>query len=258
MGSWLQRIGEINTNNQGCLMKIVEYNNHLDIIVEFQDKYKGRVHTCYNHFVSGYVKNPYYPNVYGVGIVGNKYPSRENHKIVKEYSIWNSMLQRCFDKTYMKKFPTYDNVTCCEEWLMYENFYEWLHKQENFDKWFNGDKWAIDKDILLKGNKVYSPDNCCLVPHYINSLFIKNDMCRGELPVGVSKNGKKFMAYCNNPFARKREYLGTHKTEEQAFTAYKQYKESIIKQIAQIEYNKGNITKKCYEAMMNYEIEITD
>lgn len=258
MGIGLQRVGETNINNQNCLMKIVEYNGRRDVIVEFQDEFKGKVHTCYNHFVSGDVKNPYYPNVYGVGIVGNKYSSRENHKIVKEYSIWYSMLQRCFDKDYMKKFPTYDNVTCCEEWLLYENFYEWLHIQENFDKWLNGEKWALDKDILVKGNKVYSPETCCLVPHYINSLFLKNDTSRGGLPIGVSKNGGKFMAYCNNPFAQKREYLGTRETEQQAFTIYKQYKESLIKQIAQIEYNKGNITKKCYEAMIDYKVEITD
>jgi hypothetical protein len=51
------RIGEEAYNNDGCLMKIVEYNNTNDIIVEFQDEYKLRVHTGYNNFLKGKVKN---------------------------------------------------------------------------------------------------------------------------------------------------------------------------------------------------------
>ena len=39
------RIGEENCNNFGALMKIVEYKDAHNIIVEFQDKYKTRIHT---------------------------------------------------------------------------------------------------------------------------------------------------------------------------------------------------------------------
>ena len=68
-----QRLGETRCNKQGSLMKIIEYKSSHDIIVEFQDKYRGRVHTAYSHFVSGRVRNPYHPSVYGVGMTGNKY-----------------------------------------------------------------------------------------------------------------------------------------------------------------------------------------
>jgi hypothetical protein len=61
-----------------------------------------------------------------------------------------------------------------------------------------------------------------------------------------------------NPLSNSREYIGTYPTPEKAFYAYKQYKEKLIKQVAQIEFDNGNITKECYEAMMNYEVEITD
>lgn len=157
------------------------------------------------------------------------------------------------------KNPSYQNVTCCNEWLLYENFYEWLHSQGNFDKWLSGNGWDIDKDILVKGNKVYSSETCCLVPQNINKLFIKNDVIRGILPLGVSRDRGKFRALCNNPFTKEYEYLGEYETPEDAFyLGYKPYKENIIKKVAQIEYDKGNITEICYNAMMNYEVEITD
>lgn len=35
------RLGEENVNHQGCLMKIVCYNRVDDVLVEFQDEYKG-------------------------------------------------------------------------------------------------------------------------------------------------------------------------------------------------------------------------
>lgn len=253
-----ERLGAKKINNQGCLMKIIVYNNASDIIVEFQDKYKGVVKTTYNNFNKLRVKNPYYPNAFGIGVIGNKYPAKQNNKHIKEYNAWCHILERCFDEKYKIKKPTYKDVICCDEWLLYENFYEWLHSQENFEKWLNENLWAIDKDVLVKGNKIYSPETCCLVPPNINSLFIKNNATRGDLPIGVSKYGIYFRASCNNPLTNKYEYLGFYLTQEKAFQAYKQYKENIIKQIAQDEYNKGNIIERCYNAMMSYKVEITD
>lgn len=252
------RLGEENLNNQGCLMKIVEYNKARDIIVEFQDEYRFKVHTRYEHFISGNVRNPYHPSVLNVGITGNKYPDKINGRITKEYTLWHNMIQRCYDEKYKEKKPTYKDVTCCKEWLLYENFYEWLHEQENFDKWLNND-YAIDKDIIIKNNKMYSPEACCLVPSNVNALFIKRDNCRGNFPVGVAMASNGFKVGCSNQLSMNLEYLGTYSTPEVAFyTVYKPYKENLIKQIAKNEYSNGNITRKCYDSMMKYEVEITD
>ena len=129
----IERIGEIKINYQECIMKIIKYNNYNDIVIEFQDEYKTQVNTSYKHFTNGNVKNPYYPSVYGVGIVGNKYPSWIDKKATKEYETWKGMLRRCFDGKLENKYPTYKDAICCKEWLLYENFYEWIHSQENFD-----------------------------------------------------------------------------------------------------------------------------
>ena len=253
-----QRLGEEKYNNQGCLMKIVEYNNALDILIEFQDEYKTKMYTTYRCFLMGEIKNPYIPSVYNVGIIGTKYPAKINGKQVVEYKAWQHMLERCFDEKYKNKYQTYEKAICCEEWLLYENFYEWLHGQDNFDKWYNGKQWCLDKDILIKGNKTYSPEACCLVPQNINKLFLKSNSSRGNFPIGVCKEKDKFVAFCCNPFIEKQKNLGYFSTPEQAFQKYKNYKENIIKQVAQEEYNKNNITKQCYEAMMKYEVEIVD
>ena len=247
-----ERLGEEALNKQGCLMKIVEYNDASDIIVEFQDEYKARVHTSYSCFKNGQVKNLYFPSVRGIGIIGNKYHVSINRQRVKEYATWYSMLQRCFDEKYKEKNPAYMDVTCCEEWLLYENFYEWLHEQDNFDKWFNNYGWTIDKDILVKGNKVYSPDVCCLVPRYVNSLFTNAKNIRGDLPVGMTKSHNKFR--CTVEKYKNKTFL----TVNEAFLFYKNYKEETIKKVAELEYAKSNITKECYKAMMNYQVEIDD
>lgn len=252
------RLGEEKYNNQGCLMKIVEYNNSNDITIEFQDKYKARTHTNYNNFSLAKPKNPYYPSVCGVGAIGVKYPVSVNGKITKEYNAWSNILQRCFNEEFVKAHPTYKDATCCKEWLLYENFYEWLHSQPNFDKWYVGKKWAVDKDIIVKGNKLYSPETCCLVPMNVNCLFLKSNVIRGDLPIGVVKHDNWFLAECTSQITNKLESLGLYSTATEAFKAYKNKKEEIIKEVAEVEYSKGNISKQCYKAMLDYEVEIDD
>ena len=174
----------------------------------------------------------------------------------KEHKMWLHMLDRVFNKEIHDIHPTYENVTCCEEWLKFENFCEWVISQTNYQQWKDNMRWDLDKDILLKGNLIYSPSTCCLVPNRVNKLFTKRQNHRGIYPIGVRKRNQKYEARCN--FDGHSEYLGVFNTVQEAFQSYKEYKEKIIKIIAQEEYAKGNITKQCYEAMMNYTVEITD
>lgn len=190
-----RRVGEERYNNQKYLMRIIEYNNANDIIIEFQDEYKTKINTRYSHFLNGDIKNPYHPDLYNVGINGNKYPSRKNGCKVKEYNAWTNILTRCYDKKYKEKNPTYIDSVFCKKWLLFENFYEWMHQQKNFDKWLNGEKWAVDKDILVKGNKIYSPETSCLVPPNVNLLFTKCDKARSDLPIGVIRHRNKYRAH---------------------------------------------------------------
>lgn len=252
------RVGSENYNKQQCLMKIIEYNNANDILIEFQDSFKTQKRTQWTHFINGDIKNFNLPTIYKNGIVGEKYEIKINNKYIKEFVTWKSMIRRCYDNNIKEKNPIYENVTCCKEWLYFPNFYDWLHSQENFEQWLNGKLWAMDKDILVKGNKFYSPETCCLVPHNINNLFIKRNKARGHLPIGISYNNKKHMYDIQCNVNGIEMYLGRIQDPIEGFYIYKNFKENLVKQIAQEEFDKSNITKKCYEAMMKYEVEITD
>ena len=114
---------------------------------------------------------------------------------------------------------------------------------------------CLDKDILVKGNKIYSPNTCIFVPKKINSLFTKNDNSRGNLPIGVTlcRNGK-YRAQINRCGSKLN--LGYYSSLEEAFLSYKIAKEKYIKEIA--EYYKDIIPKKLYNSMLCYIVEITD
>ena len=118
----------------------------------------------------------------------------------------------------------------------------------------------LDKDILNKNNKIYSPDNCIFVPHKINSLFVKSNIARGNLPIGVTyyKKYDCFNAQLSLEENGKRTVLnlGYFSTPVEAFQEYKIYKEKYIKMVAD-EY-KEQIPYKLYKAMYEYKVEITD
>lgn len=254
-----KRIGKIFLSSEGYEMIVISYNSYSDVLVEFQDKWNAIVHTTWGHCKDGAVKNPYHPNIYG-GIVGDKYPTYENGEIAKEFRAWFNILTRCYDKTCNEKHPTYKECIICDEWKYYWNFYEWVHKQSNYNQWKYGQFWAVDKDIIKKHNKLYSPDTCCLVSKDVNNLFLKSNSIRGKFPIGVTwrKDECMFEAQCNNPFLNKYVTIGIYNTVIDAFNAYKEYKENIIKKMAQQEYSKENITYDCYMAMINYKVEIDD
>ena len=119
---------------------------------------------------------------------------------------------------------------------------------------------CLDKDILCKGNKIYSRDTCIFVPQRINLLFTKRDNSRGDNPIGVSDlPSGNYQVKCNNGYG-KSVYLGSYLTKEESFKVYKQYKEKIIKEV--IDSYEGRIPEPFYsrlkKAMYNYEVEIDD
>ena len=251
-----KHIGAINKNAFGTEMKVIQYTSYSDIVVEFQDKWKSVVHTTWLHFERGNVKNPYDLNKYGARL-GNTYGL---HSTSKEIRSWYNILQRATDSEYQEKHPTYIGCGIDESWLLFENYYQWLIAQENYQQWKNGLAWAVDKDILVKHNKIYSPSTCCLVPQSVNNLFLRHESVRGNYPIGVTyrQSDGMFMAQCNNPWTNKQEKLGNFVSSTDAFAAYKAYKENICKQVATEEFTRHNITLECYLALQNYRVDVND
>lgn len=269
MSKKIDRIGETNISNEGCVVKIIEYNNANNIIVEFQDGYKYRLHTQYANFNKGNCKNPFFASVFGHGYLGvdrnGNVPKISEFKGGKwratwEYQKWTHMLTRCFDNKLKEKRPTYKDTTCCERWLCFANFLEDFETLKQEHNWGEDEKLNLDKDILYRDNKIYSLENCVLVPDWINNLFTKSDVKRGEYPIGVcyNKRAKKYLAQCS--INGRRIGLGLYNTIEEAFNVYKMTKEQEIKRIANDCVSKGYITQesRLYNAMISYQVKIDD
>lgn len=156
--------------------KIVEYSTRHDLWIQFEDKHGARVHTNYNNCQKGEVKNPYHKSVYGVACLGlmsdgSKPKITINGKNTREYSMWHSMIKRCYSEKGREKNPTYKNCSVCDRWLVYANFLEDLPKIENYKLWKNNDGYALDKDLKQQNveNKVYSLETCCFVTQSDNN-----------------------------------------------------------------------------------------
>ena len=254
----IDRTGEERLNNFGSRMIIKEYRKRDDIDVYFPEYNWTFKHARYDHFKDRKIKCPYEPRLYGKGYLGEgKYKVRENGKITDEFNIWYRMLQRCYDPKLNEKESTYKGCRAENDWLNFQNMAEWI---ENNYYEVPGEVMHLDKDILCKGNKVYSRKTCIFVPERINELFTKRDNARGKDPIGVDQlPSGNYQVRCNDGNGKK-IYLGSYSTKEEAFQVYKEYKESLIK--GTIDEYKGKIPEPHYsklrEAMYNYKVEIDD
>ena len=256
--SKIDRTGEERLNAFGSKMIIKKYRKAIDIDVYFPEYDWIFEHATYGKFKKGEIKCSYEPRTLGVGYLGEgKYKTRENGKVHKYYKIWHGMLTRCYDPKFHEKRPTYDGCKVEDYLLNFQHMCEWL---ENNYYEIPGEQMCLDKDILCKGNKIYSRETCIFVPKRINNLFVKSDNRRGDYPIGVSDlPSGDYQVNCSNGYG-KLIPLGTYSTKEEAFQAYKEYKEKVIKEV--IDSYEGKIPEPFYsrlkEAMYNYEVEIDD
>lgn len=242
----MNKLGEIRSNSNGTLMKIIAYRKSNDIDIEFLDDFHYiKEHQTYSNFCRGNIKNPYDRTLCGVGYIGvGKYMTRNSitHKQEKTYQIWTALFDRCYRNK--DKYPAYHNkCEVCEEWHNYQIFAKWY--EEN--RYECDGRLHIDKDILNPNCNTYSPNNCLLVPQRINMLFMNKPNDKG-LPNGIEKYASGYFAKYNN------KELGIYETLEEAFNVYATYKEKIIKKVAD-EY-KDIIPSQVYEALVSYKVDI--
>ena len=188
--------------------------------------------------------------IYGVGINDRSVAATLNGKDTIEYTLWHSMLRRCYSKSFLEKWPTYIGCSVSDNFKYYHLFHAWCQTQVGFGK----EGYQLDKDLLIKGNKLYSEDTCVFIPSVLNYILLKTAAGRGLLPIGVAKHGKGFRARCN--IYGKAKCLGTFQTVEEAFEAYKLAKENHIKDIA-LKY-KDFIDTRAFNALINYKVNIGD
>lgn len=242
--------GKVYPSNRFGDIKILEYKNNKQVVIMFLNT--GFItEESMSVIRSGHIRDSSLPTTCGFGYIDIEGASIGRNK-TKEYRLWNSMINRCYNEKVLSSSPTYKDCSVSEEWRYLSNFKEWCNKQIGFDQ----DGWHLDKDILIKGNKEYSPKTCCFVPLELNSVLTNRRKCRGAYPVGVSY--KKRIGKYISQISKNGEviHLGTYDTPEEAFYAYEPVKEVHIKSLA--EKWKDKVDPRVYEALMNWTIEITD
>ena len=170
------------------------------------------------------------PTGVGVGCNDVQFQIRVDRKLIWQYHLWASMLERSFSDKFKTEHPSYMDVTCCDEWFSFANFLEWVNKEVGYSG--KPDGMQLDKDLTIKGNRVYSPTTCSFVPRAVNSLLTSSGSVRGKYPVGVCfdtcKGGFKVQVnHCGVS-----QNLGLYSTPEEAFAVYKVAKEAQIKVVA--------------------------
>lgn len=208
------QVGTIHESNSCGALEIIEYMHAKDVNVRFINT--GFVlSTAAQSIRNGLVRDALFPSVYGVGFVGDGYhtASEGGKKHTRAYAIWHGMLQRCYEKKCQLRNPTYIDCSVATIWHNFQNFAAWFD-----DNYIDG--YHLDKDLKVKGNKIYSPDTCLFVPQQLNNLFLDHAISRGEYPVGVCfyNREKKFSAEIS--YNGKRAKLGLFSTQEEASKTY--------------------------------------
>jgi len=235
-------LGFLGFNKHGTPFKVVEYKNTNSLIIEFQDEYKYRTKSTVQNVMRGQIKNPYDKIIYGIAYIGDgQYKSViEDNANNPMYINWRNMLKRCYCPKFQKDNPTYIGCTVVSEWHNYQNYGKW-HDDNYYDV---GDgRMHLDKDILIRGNKLYSPETCIYVPQRINMLFMEKRR-KSEFPTGILKRSNKYCAMYNT------EYLGLFDTIDEAQEEHMKAKRLHIKRVAD-EY-KSKIPERLYNALYEW------
>lgn len=184
-----------------------------------------------NKLVCGWGINDVGYNVYKHEFVNGK------KKIVWRcpyYSKWVEMIRRCFCTKTQTRHPTYRGCTIYENWKYLSNFIKWVDSQPNRD-WQNCEP---DKDLLIEGNKHYSPETVVFVNSVVNRFIEDCSKVRGSYMIGVCASGRKnkpYSAGCSNPFTVKQNKIGRYKTELEAHLAWQAKKHEYSCMLADLQ-----------------------
>lgn len=239
------KIGDIYPTNNFGYIEIIEVRGCNDIDVMFIAT-KTLSNTRADKVRNGGLRDKFAPTLYNKGIIGEGITSIRG-KVVGAYTAWGNMLTRCYNPKYHKSFPTYTNCSVSPEWLLYTGFVKWYSENYVYG-------WHLDKDILGDG-MLYSPETCVYLPQDLNQILTLNKSARGSSPVGVTyqKSSNKFHAQIN--LLAGSHSLGLWATEEEeAFSAYKESKESFLKERANYHKSMGNINEAVYTKLMEFEV----
>lgn len=243
--------GKVFITQQHGELVVLDYEKYSKVRVKFLKTGYETV-TTMGCVKRGLVKDKLSPLKVTGGFLGEVSTKNKCGDSLEEYIKWVNMMHRCYGGKNFEYCPTYKDCKVSDNFKDFTYFKQWCNKQIGF----GNEGWHLDKDILVKGNRVYSEDTCCFVPKEINLLFGKSTKCRGDCPIGVHFNKREGVFEAYTTCYKKRKHLGKFKTSEEAFQVYKQAKESYIKEVAN--KWKDQIDHRVYEALLAWTVDITD
>ena len=244
-------VGKVFKTNTSEEVTVLEYVDSYNIEVVFT-KTGNKQWTTASALKTGILKDSAAHKTHSYGVMDLPKSVGRKGNCDPSYHTWNNMLQRCYNENLRHKHVTYKGCTVSDSFKYFSKFKKWYDKQVGHD--VKG--WHLDKDILVKGNKLYSAETCCLLPPEINCALVTSGSRRGQHPQGVIYNSTKTRYRARIQRGNKWESLGAYDTPEEAFAAYKPAKEAHIKSLAN--KWKDQIDVRVYDALMNWTIEITD
>lgn len=153
------------------------------------------------------------------------------------YSVLVDMIKRCYSSNHLAACPWYEGCSVCDEWLTFSNFRRWMIQQDWEGK-------ELDKDLLVDGNKLYSPETCIFVDGVINGFLVNRKNHRGDYPLGshLHRDTGKLCVQCKNPFTGKKKYLGLYENPEDAYEAWRSFKHEIACKLSEAQTDQRIIT----------------
>lgn len=213
--------------NGGTSITVLEIINAKNIKVRHNDCFGYITNVQVSAISSGNIKNPYAISVYGKGYLGEGlYSTRINKVMTLEYMTWVNMLKRCYDPGYHMTHPTYEDCIVCNEWLNFQTFANWY-----CNTGYYGLGYEIDKDLLVRGNRIYSPTTCVMLPSEINAILSVKSNTNRELPVGVYPSGNNYQVKVHD--ASGGTYVGTYHSISLAIEAQHNAKKLLIYKLAE-------------------------
>ena len=175
-----------NSANDG-LFYIAEDNGWDNVTIIFLSGYLSKA--TRSQIKKGQVKDRFKKTYCDIGFIGG-IEFKTKGKTSKAYYRWRHMIARCYDTKTQESMPTYNGCTVCDEWQNYQNYSRWF--ADNFIQGLD-----VDKDILVDGNKIYSPNTCKFVSHQENSEKATAKEYKFKSPKGELISIYNLKSFCN-------------------------------------------------------------
>lgn len=244
-------VGSVFTNAHGETCEVIKNIDHRFAEVKFSGEFPHTKVVWKSQLGTLGFRSDFARTVYGVGIYVpyGVYICRDSvsGKITKEYNLWSNMLKRCYCPQQLEEDPTYKGMSVHKEWERSDVYWKWAERQAG---WLSKN-YHQDKDLLVPGNKVYSPDTVVFISNQLNTFLCDCRKVRSQYGQGVYKKGKKFSAvmWDNN----KPTNLGVFDTLEDASNTFCKAKTEVGRRWGQrLKAGEFEVDPRVTERMLNF------